>query len=117
MPRERLPNRRRSETIKAVIGGSNIYFSVARFRDGRIAECFVKLNKEGTAMYGMMASLAIAISIGLQHGVPLETFTNALRGVDFQPNGPVLGNERVPTCTSVVDYLVRALAAEAEQPT
>ena|SRR6185295_11934731 len=114
--RTRFPNRRASETIKATIGGQNVYITYSRFADGRIGEVFCAVNKSGSAFRGLLDGLAITISIALQYGVPLEVMTSALKNISFEPNGAVDGNPLVERCTSIMDYLVRALDAESRAP-
>lgn len=112
--RERLPNRRRGVTQKAVIGGSmKVYASVGRYADGRLAEVFIRLHREGEAFRTLMDTFAVVLSLALQHGVPPLVLADALIGVRFDPRGEVEGDERVQTCTSILDYIGQVIAAEA----
>ncbi len=108
--RERLPDRRRGYTQKAVVGGHKIYLRTGEYDDGRIGEIFLDLHKEGAAFRSLMNNFAIAISIGLQYGVPLDEFVDAFTFVRFEPSGVVTGNDRIKMATSIVDYVFRELA-------
>jgi len=108
---EELPPRRRGYTQKATVGGHRLYLRTGEYEDGRLGEIFVALNKESPAFRGLMDCFAIAVSLGLQHGVPLARFTNAFTGTKFGAAGPVEGDATVPAATSLVDYLFRNLAA------
>lgn len=107
--RERLPMRRRGFTQQAHVGGHSIFFSTGEFLDGRLGEVFFEIHKEGAPFRGMFSALAIAMSIGLQHGVPLEAFVSSLAGLRFEPAGDVDGHEQISEASSIVDYLARAL--------
>jgi len=109
--REPLPNRRGSYCAKALIGGGSVYVRVGEYSDGRMGEVFITLHKEGSAFRTLMNCFAMAVSVGLQYGVPLEEFVELYSGVRFDPAGPVEGNPNVPECTSVIDYIFRELAA------
>ena len=108
---EELPPRRRGYTQKASIGGHKLYLRTGEYEDGRLGEIFVALNKESPAFRGLMDCFAIAVSVGLQHGVPLARYTNAFTGTKFGPAGSVEGDSTVPQASSLVDYLFRNLAA------
>ncbi|MDN5926134.1 MAG: vitamin B12-dependent ribonucleotide reductase [Hyphomicrobiales bacterium] len=108
--RERLPNRRKGYTQKAVVGGHKVYLRTGEFDDGRLGEIFMDMHKEGAAFGAMMNNFAIAISIGLQYGVPLEEYVDAFTFVKFEPAGMVIGNEAIKTATSIIDYVFRELA-------
>ena len=108
--RERLPNRRKSYTQKAIIGGHKVYLHTGEYADGRLGEIFIDMHKEGAAFRSLMNNFAIAISIGLQYGVPLEEFVEAFTFTRFEPNGPVQGNDRIKNATSILDYIFRELA-------
>jgi ribonucleoside-diphosphate reductase alpha chain len=108
--RERLPNRRKGYTQKAVVGGHKVYLRTGEFDDGRLGEIFIDMHKEGAAFRAMMNNFAIAISIGLQYGVPLEEYVDAFTFVKFEPAGMVIGNEAIKTATSIIDYVFRELA-------
>jgi ribonucleoside-diphosphate reductase alpha chain len=108
--RRRLPARRRGYTQKAVVGGHKVYLRTGEFDDGSIGEIFLDMHKEGSAFRAMMDSFAIAISMGLQHGVPLEEFVDAFTFTRFEPSGMVEGNEAIKMSTSILDYIFRELA-------
>lgn len=108
--REKLPFRRTGYTQKAVIGGHKIYLRTGEYKDGRLGEIFIDMHKEGAAFRSLMNCFAIAISLGLQHGVPLEEFTDAFVFTRFEPNGIVTGNGRISMATSIIDYIFRDLA-------
>ncbi len=108
--RRRLPHRRNGYTQKAVIGGHKIYLRTGEYEDGTIGEIFVDMHKEGAAFRSLMNSFAIAISLGLQHGVPLEEFIEAFIYTRFEPNGIVSGNDSIKMSTSIIDYIFRELA-------
>ncbi|MCO4746100.1 MAG: vitamin B12-dependent ribonucleotide reductase [Proteobacteria bacterium] len=108
--RRRLPDRRKGYTQKAVVGGHKVFLRTGEYEDGNIGEIFVDMHKEGAAFRSLMNSFAIAISIGLQHGVPLEKFVDQFVFSRFEPNGMVVGNDRIKMATSVIDYLFRELA-------
>ena len=108
--RERLPNRRKGYTQKAVVGGHKVYLRTGEFDDGRLGEIFIDMHKEGAAFRAMMNNFAIAISIGLQYGVPLEEFVDAFTFVKFEPAGIVQGNDAIKNATSILDYVFRELA-------
>jgi ribonucleoside-diphosphate reductase alpha chain len=108
--RRRLPNRRGGYTQKAVVGGHKVFLRTGEYEDGALGEIFVDMHKEGAAFRSLMNSFAIAISIGLQHGVPLEKFVNQFVFSRFEPNGMVEGNDRIKLSTSVIDYIFRELA-------
>ncbi len=108
--RRRLPHRRKGYTQKAVIGGHKIYLRTGEYEDGTIGEIFVDMHKEGAAFRSLMNSFAIAISLGLQHGVPLEEFIEAFIYTRFEPNGIVSGNDSIKMSTSIIDYIFRELA-------
>jgi ribonucleoside-diphosphate reductase alpha chain len=108
--REKLPGRREGYTQKASVGGHKIYLRTGEYPDGRIGEIFVDMHKEGAAFRSLMNSFAIAISLGLQYGVPLEEYVDAFVFSRFEPNGMVTGNDHLKMTTSVIDYLFRELA-------
>lgn len=108
--RRRLPDRRAGYTQKARIGGHKIYLRTGEYEDGTLGEIFLDMHKEGAAFRSMMNSFAIAISLGLQHGVPLEEFVEAFQFVRFEPNGMVQGNPHIKMTTSIIDYIFRELA-------
>ncbi|MER8822106.1 vitamin B12-dependent ribonucleotide reductase [Mesorhizobium sp. M0991] len=108
--REKLPNRRKGYTQKAVVGGHKVYLRTGEFDDGRIGEIFIDMHKEGAAFRAMMNNFAIAISLGLQYGVPLEEFVEAFTFTKFEPAGMVQGNDAIKNATSILDYVFRELA-------
>ncbi|WP_128292460.1 vitamin B12-dependent ribonucleotide reductase [Afifella aestuarii] len=108
--REKLPNRRKGYTQKAIIGGHKVYLRTGEFDDGRIGEIFIDMHKEGAAFRAMMNNFAIAISLGLQYGVPLEEYVDAFTFTRFEPAGMVTGNEAIKNATSILDYVFRELA-------
>jgi ribonucleoside-diphosphate reductase alpha chain len=108
--REKLPNRRKGYTQKAVVGGHKVYLRTGEFDDGRLGEIFIDMHKEGAAFRAMMNNFAIAISLGLQYGVPLEEYVEAFTFTKFEPAGMVQGNDAIKNATSILDYLFRELA-------
>jgi ribonucleoside-diphosphate reductase alpha chain len=108
--REKLMHRRRGYTQKAVVGGHKIYLRTGEYEDGSLGEIFIDMHKEGSAFRAMMDSFAIAISVGLQYGVPLETFVEAFTFTRFEPAGIVQGNDSIKNATSILDYIFRELA-------
>jgi len=108
--RHRLPDRRAGYTQKAVVGGHKVYLRTGEYEDGTLGEVFLDMHKEGAAFRSLMNCFAIAISLGLQHGVPLEEFVDAFVFTRFEPNGMVKGNDRIKMSTSVIDYVFRELA-------
>ncbi len=108
--RERLPQRRKGYTQKAVVGGHKVYLRTGEYEDGRVGEIFVDMHKEGAAFRSLMNNFAIAISIGLQYGVPLDEFVEAYTFTRFEPSGLVEGNDAIKMSTSVLDYIFRELA-------
>jgi len=108
--RRRLPFRRAGYTQKAVIGGHNVYLRTGEYEDGTLGEIFLDMHKEGAAFRSMMNCFAIAVSLGLQHGVPLEKYVDAFLFTRFEPNGVVQGNPYIKMTTSIVDYIFRELA-------
>ena len=108
--REKLPNRRQGYTQKAIVGGHKVYLRTGEFGDGRIGEIFIDMHKEGAAFRAMMNNFAIAISLGLQYGVPLEEYVEAFTFTKFEPAGMVIGNDAIKNATSILDYVFRELA-------
>jgi len=108
--REKLMHRRRGYTQKAVVGGHKIYLRTGEYEDGSLGEIFIDMHKEGSSFRAMMDSFAIAISVGLQYGVPLETFVEAFTFTRFEPAGIVQGNDSIKNATSILDYIFRELA-------
>ena len=108
--RRRLPDRRKGYIQKASVGGHKVYLHTGEFDDGEIGEIFIDMHKEGAAFRSLMNNFAIATSIGLQYGVPLEEFVDAFVGTRFEPAGDVEGNDSILRATSILDYLFRELA-------
>jgi len=108
--RRRLPDRRKGYIQKAVVGGHKVYLHTGEFDNGELGEIFIDMHKEGAAFRSLMNNFAIAISIGLQYGVPLEEFVDAFLFTRFDPAGDVQGNDRVRRATSILDYIFRELA-------
>jgi ribonucleoside-diphosphate reductase alpha chain len=108
--REKLPNRRAGYTQKATIAGHNLYVRTGEYEDGRLGEVFIDMHKEGAAFRSVMNCFAIAVSLGLQYGVPLDEYVDAFIYTRFEPSGRVLGNDHIKMVTSVIDYIFRELA-------
>jgi ribonucleoside-diphosphate reductase alpha chain len=108
--RRRLPDRRQGFTQKAIVGGHKVFLRTGEYEDRTLGEIFIDMHKEGAAFRSLMNSFAIAISIGLQHGVPLEKFVDQFLFSRFEPNGMVQGNDRIRMATSIIDYIFRELA-------
>jgi ribonucleoside-diphosphate reductase alpha chain len=108
--RRRLPDRRAGYTQKARVGNHKIYLRTGEYEDGTLGEIFVDMHKEGAAFRSMTNCFAIAISLGLQHGVPLDEFVDAFVFTRFEPNGMVVGNPHIKMTTSIIDYIFRELA-------
>jgi ribonucleoside-diphosphate reductase alpha chain len=108
--RRGLPGRRKGYTQKARIGGHKVYLRTGEYDDGTLGEIFVDMHREGAAYRSLMNCFAIAISLGLQYGVPLEEFVEAFVFTRFEPNGPVSGHDNIKMSTSVIDFIFRELA-------
>jgi ribonucleoside-diphosphate reductase alpha chain len=108
--REKLPGRRKGYTQKAVVGGHKVYLRTGEYEDGRLGEVFIDMHKEGAAFRSLMNNFAIAISIGLQYGVPLDEYVDAFTFTRFEPSGMVEGNDAIKMATSILDYIFRELA-------
>ena len=108
--RTRLPDRRKGYIQKASVGGHKVYLHTGEFDDGALGEIFIDMHKEGAAFRSLMNNFAIATSIGLQYGVPLDEFVDAFVFTRFEPAGPVTGNDRITKATSILDYIFRELA-------
>ncbi|TRD23469.1 vitamin B12-dependent ribonucleotide reductase [Palleronia caenipelagi] len=108
--REKMPERRRGYTQKAVVGGHKVYLRTGEYSDGSLGEIFIDMHKEGAGFRAMMNNFAIAVSVGLQYGVPLEEFVDAFTFTRFEPAGMVQGNEAIKNATSILDYIFRELA-------
>ena len=105
-----MPERRSGYTQKSIIGGHKVYLRTGEYEGGQIGEIFIDMHKEGAAFRSLMNNFAIAISLGLQHGVPLEEFVEAFTFTRFEPNGPVQGHDHIKMATSILDYIFRELA-------
>ena len=108
--RRRMPDRRGGYTQKATIGGHKVYIHTGEYGDGSLGEIFIDMHKEGAAFRSLMNCFAIAISLGLQYGVPLEEYVEAFTFTRFEPNGPVQGHPNIKMSTSIIDYIFRELA-------
>ncbi|MGQ3673211.1 vitamin B12-dependent ribonucleotide reductase [Xanthobacter sp. TB0136] len=108
--REKMPDRRKGYTQKAVVGGHKVYLRTGEYDDGRLGEIFIDMHKEGAALRSLLNNFAIAISLGLQYGVPLDEYVDAFTFTRFEPAGPVQGNEAIKYATSILDYVFRELA-------
>ncbi len=108
--RNKLPSRRKGYTQKAIVGGHKVYLRTGEYEDGQLGEIFIDMHKEGAAFRAMMNNFAIAISLGLQYGVPLDEYVEAFTFTRFEPAGMVMGNDRIKNATSILDYVFRELA-------
>jgi len=108
--RRRLPDRRKGYTQKAKINGQSLYIRTGEYDNGQLGEIFIDMHREGATVRSLLNSFAISISLGLQHGVPLEEFVDAFVFTRFEPSGVVTGNQRIKFSTSVIDYIFRELA-------
>src|SRR5271165_1773991 len=107
--RESLPDRRGGYTQKAHVGGHKVYVRAGEYPDGRLGEIFIDMHKEGAAFRSLMNNFAIAVSLGLQYGAPLEEYVEAFTFTRFEPAGLVQGNDRIKNATSILDYIFREL--------
>jgi ribonucleoside-diphosphate reductase alpha chain len=105
-----MPDRRKGYIQKATIGDHKVYLHTGEYEDGKIGEIFIDTSKEGELVKALMNNFAIAISLGLQYGVPLDEFINAYVGTKFEPSGKVHGNDRILSASSILDYIFRELA-------
>jgi ribonucleoside-diphosphate reductase alpha chain len=108
--RRKMPDRRKGYIQKAMIGDHKVYLHIGEYDDGRVGEIFIDTNKEGELVRSLMNNFAIAISLGLQYGVPLEEYVDAFIDTKFEPSGKVKGNDRILSASSILDYLFRELA-------
>ncbi|WP_238366619.1 vitamin B12-dependent ribonucleotide reductase [Mesobacterium pallidum] len=108
--RTKMPERRKGYTQKAVVGGHKVYLRTGEYEDGSLGEIFIDMHKEGAGFRAMMNNFAIAVSVGLQYGVPLEEFVDAFTFTKFEPAGLVQGNDSIKNATSILDYIFRELA-------
>ena len=105
-----MPDRRKGYIQKATIGDHKVYLHTGEYEDGKIGEIFIDTSKEGELVKALMNNFAIAVSLGLQYGVPLDEFISAFVETKFEPSGKVLGNDRILSATSILDYIFRELA-------
>ena len=105
-----MPDRRKGYIQKAMISDHKVYLHIGEYDDGRVGEIFIDTNKEGELVRSLMNNFAIAISLGLQYGVPLEEYVDAFINTKFEPSGKVKGNDRILSASSILDYLFRELA-------
>ena len=110
MHRFKMPDRRKGYIQKAQIGDHKVYLHTGEYDDGKIGEIFIDTNKEGELVKAMMNNFAIAISLGLQYGVPLEEYVDAFIDTKFEPSGNVIGNDRILSASSILDYVFRELS-------
>ena len=108
--RTKMPQRRKGYTQKAIVGGHKVYLRTGEYEDGNLGEIFIDMHKEGAGFRAMMNNFAIAVSVGLQYGVPLEEFVDAFTFTKFEPAGMVQGNDSIKNATSILDYIFRELA-------
>ena len=108
--RSKMPDRRKGYIQKVTIGNHKIYLHTGEYNDGKVGEIFIDVNKEGELVKALMNNFAIAISLGLQYGVPLEEFVDAFIQTKFEPSGEVTGNDRILSASSILDYIFRELA-------
>jgi len=108
--RAKMPERRKGYTQKAIVGGHKVYLRTGEYSDGALGEIFIDMHKEGAGFRAMMNNFAIAVSVGLQYGVPLEEFVDAFTFTKFEPAGMVQGNDSIKNATSILDYIFRELA-------
>ncbi len=105
-----MPDRRKGYIQKATIGDHKVYLHTGEYEDGKIGEIFIDTSKEGELVKALMNNFAIAVSLGLQYGVPLDEFISAFVGTKFEPSGKVYGNDRIMSASSILDYIFRELA-------
>jgi ribonucleoside-diphosphate reductase alpha chain len=110
--RVRMPKKRTGFTQEARVGGHKIFLRTGEYLDGTLGEIFIDMHKEGAAFRSLMNCFAMAVSIGLQYGVPLETYVEQFTFTRFEPQGPVEGHDNIKFSTSIVDYLFRVLGVE-----
>jgi ribonucleoside-diphosphate reductase alpha chain len=108
--RSKMPDRRKGYIQKVTIGSHKVYLHTGEYNDGKVGEIFIDTHKEGELVKALMNNFAIAISLGLQYGVPLDEFVDAFIETKFEPSGKVIGNDRILNATSILDYIFRELA-------
>ena len=109
-PRIKMPDRRKGYIQKVTIGNHKVYLHTGEYNDGKLGEIFIDTSKEGELVKALMNNFAIAISLGLQYGVPLDEFVSAYVGTKFEPSGKIEGNDRILSASSILDYIFRELA-------
>jgi len=109
-PRIKMPDRRKGYIQKVTIGKHKVYLHTGEYNDGKLGEIFIDTSKEGELVKALMNNFAIAVSLGLQYGVPLDEFVNAYVGTKFEPSGKIDGNDRILSASSILDYIFRELA-------
>jgi ribonucleoside-diphosphate reductase alpha chain len=109
-PRIKMPDRRKGYIQKVTIGNHKLYLHTGEYNDGKLGEIFIDTSKEGELVKALMNNFAIAISLGLQYGVPLDEYVNAYVGTKFEPSGKITGNDRILSASSILDYIFRELA-------
>ena len=109
-PRIKMPDRRKGYIQKVTIGNHKVYLHTGEYNDGKLGEIFIDTSKEGELVKALMNNFAIAISLGLQYGVPLDEFVSAYVGTKFEPSGKIDGNDRILSASSILDYIFRELA-------
>src|SRR5690606_22369944 len=110
--RVRLPKKRRGFTQEALVGGHKVFLRTGEYEDGTLGEIFIDMHKEGAAFRSLMNCFAMAVSVGLQYGVPLSTYVEQFTFTRFEPHGPVSGHPNIKFATSIVDYIFRVLGVE-----
>jgi ribonucleoside-diphosphate reductase alpha chain len=110
--RKKLPNKRRGFTQKAKVGGQTLFVRTGEYSDGRLGEIFVDVHKEGATLRSLMNCFSIAISIGLQYGVPLREYVDKFTYTNFEPSGMVMGHDNIKNATSIIDFIFRLLGFE-----
>jgi ribonucleoside-diphosphate reductase alpha chain len=113
--RHRLPKKRSGFTQEATVGGHKVFLRTGEYVDGSLGEIFIDMHKEGAAFRSLMNCFAISVSMGLQHGVPLESFVEQFTFTRFEPQGPVIGHPNVKFATSMIDYIFRVLGVEYQK--
>lgn len=108
--KERLPNRRCSQTVKVKIDGMSVYLTTGEYGDGRLGEIFIDVEKQGSLARAMLNAFAISVSKGLQHGIPLEEYTDEFLFYRFGHGGVVQGHDKIASCSSILDFVFRELA-------
>jgi ribonucleoside-diphosphate reductase alpha chain len=113
--RHRLPKKRQGFTQEASVGGHKVFLRTGEYADGNLGEIFIDMHKEGAAFRSLMNCFAISVSMGLQHGVPLESYVEQFTFTRFEPQGPVIGHPNIKFATSMIDYIFRVLGVEYQK--